>query len=108
MILEAAPASVAALLADGGLVRLPGVYVADCDFNNEGRIARIGCPLFMIQGLQDDFIVFERHVDAIWDNAVAPKESLWVDGAGHDDIPEVLGPTYHEAIGSFIQRWVLN
>lgn len=108
LILESAPASVEALLRDAGLVNLPGDYVAQADFDNVKRIANIKCPLLMMHGRADDFIVFERHVPYIWKAAVAPKESLWVEGAVHDNVPEILGPVYNQRIIGFINRCVLN
>lgn len=108
LILEAAPASITALLHDSGLLTLPGSYVADADFNNEKRIAYISCPFFMIHGKDDDFVVFDRHVHLIWDKAQEPKECLWVEGATHDNIPEVFGDRYNQEIIDFIDEYVLN
>lgn len=108
LILESAPASVTALLHDSALIGLPGSYVAEADFDNERRISDIECPLLMIHGKADDFTVFERHAPLLWDEAVEPKASLWVENASHDDIMEVLGNLYHEKVNSFISRYVLN
>jgi hypothetical protein len=108
LILEAAPASVTALLRDSGLLNLPGSYVADADFDNETRIAHIECPFFMMHGKEDDFVVFDRHAPLIWDNAEEPKEHLWVEGATHDDIPEILGSFYHESVIEFINEYVFD
>lgn len=107
VILESAPASVTALLRDSALLDLTGSYAADADFDNEKRIADVACPLLMMHGKADDFIVFERHVHLIWDAAHEPKDSLWVDNAGHDDIPDVLGNEYHQAVIDFITTHVL-
>ena len=104
LIIESAPASATALLRDSGLLNMTGSYVVDADFDNEGRIADVGCPLFMMHGRADDFISFERHALLIWDAAVEPKENLWVDDAGHSDIPEVLGTTYNDVVIDFIRR----
>lgn len=106
LILESAPASVNALLRDAGLVDLPGDYVAQADFNNVKRIAKIGCPLFMMHGRADDFVVFDRHAPYIWNKAIEPKECRWVEGAVHDNVPEVLGDEYGHLITGFIYRYV--
>jgi fermentation-respiration switch protein FrsA (DUF1100 family) len=108
LILEAAIASVTALLRDSALLNLTGSYVVDADFDNEKRIHLIESPLLMMHGRADDFVVFDRHVPLLWDKAVAPKESLWVDEAVHDDIPEILGSAYHAVIIDFIHRYVPN
>jgi len=102
LILESAPASVEALLRDAGLVDLPGDYVAQADFDNVKRIGKIDCPLFMMHGLADDFVVYKRHAPYIWNAAQEPKHCLWVDGAVHDDVPEVLGAEYNQAVIKFI------
>jgi hypothetical protein len=60
----------------------------------------------MIHGRVDDFVVFERHVHRVWDNATDPKRSLWVENASHDDIPEVLGPQYHQEIIDFVNDYL--
>jgi fermentation-respiration switch protein FrsA (DUF1100 family) len=106
LILESAPASVNALLRDAGLVDLPGDYVAQADFNNVKRIADIDCPLFMMHGLADDFVVFERHAPYIWNAAELPKECEWVEGAVHDNVPETMGDDYGRLINRYIYRYV--
>lgn len=108
LILEAAIASATVLLRDSALLNMTGSYVVDADFDNEGRIADIGSPLLMMHGRADDYVVFERHVPPLWDKAVEPKESLWVDGAEHDDIPEILGSVYHSTVIDFLARHVLE
>lgn len=108
VILESAPASITALLRDSALLDLTGSYVADADFDNEKRVGDIACPLLMMHGRADDFIVFDRHVPLVWDAAHEPKDSLWVEGAGHDDIPFVLGTAYHQAVIDFITAHVLQ
>lgn len=107
-IIEAAPASATALLRDSGLLDLTGSYVVEADFDNEARIARIGSPLFMMHSRDDDFLIFDRHAPLIWDKAVQPKEHLWVDGADHDGIQEVLGPAYNSAVIGFVRQYVID
>ncbi len=108
LVLESAPASVTALLRDSGLINLPGSYVAEADFDNEKRVGNIGCPLLMMHGRLDDVASFEWHAPFIWNKARQPKENVWIDHAGHSDIPEVLGAQYHERLISFISRYVLG
>jgi fermentation-respiration switch protein FrsA (DUF1100 family) len=107
-IIESAPASATALLRDSGLLNLTGSYVVDADFDNVDRIASIGSPLFMMHSRDDDFVVFDRHAPLIWNQAVEPKEYLWVDGAAHDGIPEVLGQAYNSAVIDFVRQYVIE
>lgn len=103
-ILEAAPASTSALIKDSGLLGVPGGVVSGDDFSNEKRIANIGCPLLMIHGRDDDYLVFERHALLLWELAQEPKDSLWVEGAVHGDIPYVAGDAYGEEIDEFLNE----
>jgi fermentation-respiration switch protein FrsA (DUF1100 family) len=108
LILEAAIASATVLLRDSALLNMTGSYVVDADFDNVSRIADIGGPLLMMHGRVDDYVVFERHVPPLWDKAVEPKECLWIDGAEHDDIPEILGSVYHSTVIDFLARHVFE
>jgi fermentation-respiration switch protein FrsA (DUF1100 family) len=108
LILESAPASITALLHDSALLNLPGYYVADADFDSEKRISEIGCPLFMMHGKEDSFVVLERNFLPLWEKAGEPKDSLLVDNAQHSDILHILGNEYHRGIIGFIDQQVLN
>ena len=104
VILEAAPASTAALIKDSGLLGLSGGIVSSDDFNNEKRIGDIGCPLLMMHGKADDYLVFERHAMVLWELAAQPKDSFWVANAGHGDIPYIAGDAYSEKIDEFLNE----
>jgi fermentation-respiration switch protein FrsA (DUF1100 family) len=108
LILESAPASTTALLHDSALLNLPGYYAVEADFDSEKRIAGIECPLFMIHGKEDAFVVLERNFSPLWEIAEEPKDSLLVDNAEHSDILHVLGDDYHREIIGFINQYVLN
>jgi hypothetical protein len=108
LIIESAPASATALLRDSGLLNLTGSYVVEADFDNENRVADVNSPLFMMHGLDDDFVVLDRHFPLIWDNAVQPKDYIWVENANHDGIPEALGQAYNNTIIDFVQQHVID
>ena len=97
-----------ALLRDSGLINLPGSYVAEAEFDNEERIEHIDCPLLMMHGRLDDVASFDWHAPLVWDRARQPKENIWLDHAGHSDIPDVLGNEYYSEITDFITRYVLD
>lgn len=106
LILESAPASTAALFEDSGLLDLsPGVVSGD-DYDNESRIADAGCPLLMMHGKADDYVVFERHAPVLWELASEPKDSFWVRDAGHNDLPWVAGPAYGEKVTEFLDTCI--
>jgi len=106
VILEAVQASTAALLKDSGLLDLPSGIVSGDDFDNEKRIADIDCPLLMIHGKADDYTVFERHALVLWELAEQPKDSFWVEDAGHGDIPYAAGEAvYGKRIVEFLDTY---
>lgn len=102
VILESAPASTRAFMKDSGLLGLPGGIVSGDDFDSEKRIANIGCPLLMMHGRNDSYVVFEHNALALWELANDPKDSFWVEGAGHGDVPYVAGDEYSTKVKEFI------
>jgi len=104
VILEAVPASTSALIKDSGLLGVPGGIISGDDFDSEKRIAEIDCPLLMIHGKADDYLVFERHALVLWELAAEPKDSLWVEGAAHADVPYVAGEAYTQKLAEFFSK----
>ncbi|MCL2104649.1 MAG: alpha/beta hydrolase [Kiritimatiellaeota bacterium] len=73
-------------------------------FPNIRRIGNIPCPKLFIHGTEDDTIAFS-HGKAMFAAAREPKEHLWVDGAGHDDLTVVLGnEKYVAVLNAFANR----
>ncbi len=71
-------------------------------FPNLNRIGRVTCPLLIIHG-EDDSLIPIRHGRTLLDLAknARSRDSLWVRGAGHNDIADVAGRRYAEAIREF-------
>lgn len=106
VILESSPASTAALLKDSGLLGLPGGLVSGDDFDSEKRIANIGCPLLMMHGRSDSYVVFEHNALVLWGLAEEPKDSFWVQNAGHGNVPYTAGDDYSKKIEEFIGTYL--
>lgn len=106
LILESTPASTDALFKDSGILGLPGGVVSGDDYDNESRIGDVGCPLLMMHGKADDYVVFERHAPVLWELATEPKDSFWVQDAGHSDLPWVAGEAYGEKIEEFLDTHI--
>lgn len=64
------------------------------------RMKRVCCPVFVLHGTTDDVIGIE-HGKALFAAAPQPKRFLWVDGAGHCQVPEVAGESYWRAMAEF-------
>jgi pimeloyl-ACP methyl ester carboxylesterase len=108
LILESPPASTEALVKDSYLLGLPASYFSDAtDFDSEKRIDRIGCPLFIMAGENDDFVVFDRNGDILFAKAREPKELWLVNGAKHTDIKDVVGHAeYGNRISGFVNQYM--
>lgn len=64
------------------------------------RIKRVCCPVFVLHGTADDVIGI-KHGKALFAAAPDPKRFLWVEGAGHCQVPEVAGASYWRAMAEF-------
>lgn len=108
LILESPPASTAALVKDSYLLGLPAGYFSDVtDFDSEKRIDRIDCPLFIMAGEEDDYVVFERNGEILFSKAKEPKELWLVNGAKHTDIKDVVGHAeYRSRISGFVNQFM--
>ncbi len=69
-------------------------------FPNAALIGRLRCPVLVIHGTRDGIVPFS-HGRALYDAAPAPKQSLWVEGAGHNNVLDVAGERYPQALKRF-------
>ena len=72
-------------------------------FDNLNRLKTIECPTLLIHGTQDQVVPF-WHAEKNWKVLHGEKQTLWVEGAGHNNIPNVAGPLYWKTIISFIKQ----
>jgi pimeloyl-ACP methyl ester carboxylesterase len=108
LILESPPASADALVKEGTVFDIPGSMLTRFDFDNEKRIGRVGVPVLMMHGTEDNVLPPGRHAQHLLDAAAGHTvmDMCWADGAGHDDVPYVLGPDYGQRITSYIESRV--
>ena len=69
-------------------------------FDSQARIGRIDCPLLLIHGTADR-VIGPGHSETLFRLAAEPKRLLLVEGAGHNDLHNVLGENYGEGL-----RWM--
>jgi fermentation-respiration switch protein FrsA (DUF1100 family) len=69
-------------------------------FRNAAKIQRVRCPVLVIHGRQDGVIPF-WHGERIFTLARGRKQSLWVEGAGHNDVLFVAGKRYLQVVRAF-------
>ncbi|HTW91722.1 MAG TPA: alpha/beta fold hydrolase [bacterium] len=107
LILESPPASAEALVKEGTVVDIPGSMLTDfyADFDNESRIARVGVPVLMMQGTVDSTLAPARHAQRLLAAAEGHTDidMCWAVGAGHDNVPYVLGEEYAQRITSYVE-----
>ena len=107
LIMESPPASAEALVKEGTVFDIPGSMLTQLDyaFDNEGRMARVRVPaVLMMQGTDDDQLPPARHAKRLLAAAAGHTnvDMYWAVGAGHADVPYVLGTDYAEEVGSYI------
>lgn len=71
-------------------------------FSNIDKIQRVRCPVLVLHGTADDMIPF-WHGQQLFAAANEPKRFLWVKAAGHNDVMEVAGDQYAQALREFVQ-----
>jgi fermentation-respiration switch protein FrsA (DUF1100 family) len=71
-------------------------------FNNLRKIVTVRCPVLVIHGMQDQ-VVNAIHGKRLYEAANDPKQCLWVEGAGHNDVAYVAGKRYIEALRKFAE-----
>ncbi|MCI0347900.1 MAG: alpha/beta hydrolase [Acidobacteriales bacterium] len=69
-------------------------------FHNLDKIRNVRCPILFMHGRNDEVIPF-RHGLKLYERANAPKTSLWVEGAHHNDFELVAGKRYFAALKEF-------
>jgi fermentation-respiration switch protein FrsA (DUF1100 family) len=69
-------------------------------FENERKLPLVACPVLVMHGREDEMIPV-AHGEALWAAAPGEKRSLWVPGAGHNDLAEVAGERYWESLREF-------
>ena len=104
VITESLFSSGKAYVQTGTIPALPGTFLTNGTFDNVSRINAINTKLLMMHGEQDSYLPMIIHADALFNHAVNPKTLIRVKGAGHSNIPHVLGEqAYIDLITTFIR-----
>lgn len=69
-------------------------------FRSIAKIKQAHCPVLVIHGRSDELVPF-WHGERLFHEANEPKQSLWIDGAGHNNLLNVAGDQYSEALQRF-------
>lgn len=71
-------------------------------FENIKKIANVRCPVLIIHGT-DDWTIPAYHGQRLFEAAGEPKELLWVEGAGHNNVVYRDEKLYLDKIRSFVR-----
>jgi abhydrolase domain-containing protein 17 len=69
-------------------------------FPNLHHIRQVHAPVLVVHGSADAAIPFS-HGRRLYEAASNPKQALWVEGAGHNDLALVAGQRYWDALTAF-------
>lgn len=72
-------------------------------FANIDKIQRVDVPVLILHGVDDELIPL-WHGKALYEQAPHPKFSLWVEGAGHNDLFWQDRQSYIDTLNRFIEK----
>ncbi len=100
------PFASAASLAQGSLnLLLPAGWLTKGRFDNAERVKKIRTPFLVFHGSEDDLVRFRDNGRVVWENAPEPKRLVLVEGARHDNVPQMLGLNSYLRI---LQDWMAS
>ena len=82
---------------------VPGVRAFPPDrFRSHARMKGVRAPVLVIHGTRDEVVPF-AHGERLLAAAPGPKRGFWVEGAGHNDLLDVAGDRYWDALRGFVE-----
>ncbi len=71
-------------------------------FDNLRKIGKVRCPILFLHGTQDQLIPL-HHSETLMRQVRSPKRLVAIAGADHNDLLEIAGTQYDQAIQTFIR-----
>jgi hypothetical protein len=105
LVTESAFASISAFVGDATYVDFPSSFVSESSWDNLGKIPYVAAPYLLFHGTADLY-VDPRYSDelAAAHEPIGPTMLVRVQGADHDDVPELMGlDTYRTTIQTFVE-----
>ncbi len=98
------PFASATSLAQGSIgLDIPAGWLTDGTFDNVEKIRETEAPFLLLHGASDDFVRYRDNGQQVFEAAPNPKQQMVVAGAGHDDVPEIMGI---EAYRQMLMEWI--
>jgi pimeloyl-ACP methyl ester carboxylesterase len=102
LVLESTFTSIAALVADGAYAPLPASFAAEGRWDTLAKIETLVMPLLLFHGSADQYVQF-RYGEELIAAHRGPHRFVPVEGAGHTNVPDVVGKdAYRAAISTFV------
>jgi fermentation-respiration switch protein FrsA (DUF1100 family) len=70
-------------------------------FKSLSKIKKVNCPVLVIHGTKDEVVAF-WHGERFFEMAGKSKQSLWVEGAGHNNLFARAESQYKQALDEFV------
>ena len=96
-------ASANSLTQSATILDIPSRWLTEGEFDNAGNIKKVHTPFFLFHGDKDDFVRYRDNGKVVFENAPNPKSFVLIPGAGHSDIPEIMGVNNYLAE---MQKWM--
>ncbi|HKU40685.1 MAG TPA: alpha/beta hydrolase [Polyangiales bacterium] len=80
---------------------LPTSWIVRSKFDNLTKLANVRVPKLFVHSRADNRVPFELG-EKLYDAAAGPKQSLWLEGAKHDEVYSVTGQQLAEGLAGFI------
>lgn len=103
LVLESGFASVEEHKRDSTRLDLPYGFYARDSWDTVGRLPSVPAAVLVLHGTEDQ-VFRPEYGRQLYEAANDPKHLELVAGAGHDDLPQVLGAHYPALVTGFIQR----
>lgn len=91
LVLESAFTNAQGLVRTGAVLDIPGRFLLRDGFDNLAMIGRVSAPVLHLHGDGDTFVPFAMGEELARATRAATRRFVPVVGAGHTDIPDVLG-----------------
>lgn len=77
-----------------------GYIIPGDRFRNIEKIPNVRCPVLVLHGTTDEVVPF-AHGKKLYEAVTGPKQCLWVERGGHNNLPSVGGQWYVKAFADF-------
>lgn len=101
LILESGFSSLENFMRDSSEMDMAQTFLSHDGWNTAERLRGIEVPVLLMHGTADD-LIRPSHMEVNYAAAAGPKERHLIEGAGHSDVPEVMGDDYGALVRAYV------